>query len=46
MTVNLPLSGTVCAGGGRAMIFLFDKSTSLKRGSEKKPREDQGASKK
>ena len=28
----------LCAGGGgRAMIFSFDKSTSLERGSEKKP---------
>ena len=36
----------LCAGGGGAMIFSFDKSTSLERGSEKKPREDREASKK
>ena len=27
----------LCAGGGGAMIFSFDKSTSLEGGSEKKP---------
>ena len=32
----------LCAGGGGAMIFSFDKSTSLEGGSEKKPWDDQG----
>ena len=27
----------LCAGGGGAMIFSFDKSTSLEGGSEKNP---------
>ena len=36
----------LCARGGGAMIFSFDKSTSLEGGSEKKPREDRGACKK
>ena len=39
----------LCAGGGGggAMIFSFDKSTSLEGGSEKNPRDYQGeASKK
>ena len=36
----------LCAGGGGAMIFSFDKSTSLEGGSEKKPRDDQGGFKK
>ena len=27
----------LCAGGGGAMIFSIDKSTSLEWGSEKKP---------
>ena len=31
----------MCWGGG-AMIFSFDKSTSLEEGSEKKPRDYQG----
>ena len=38
----------ICAGGGEggAMIFFFDKSTSLDGGSEKKPWADQGGFKK
>ena len=32
----------LCAGGGGAMIFSFDKSTSLEGGSEKNPWDDQG----
>ena len=32
----------LCAGGGGAMIFSFDKSTSLEGGSEKKPWDYQG----
>ena len=36
----------LCAGGGGAMIFSFDKSTSLEGGSEKKPWDDQGGFKK
>ena len=32
----------LCAGGGEAIMFSFDKSTSLEGRSEKKPREDQG----
>ena len=37
----------LCAGGGGAMIFSSDKSTSLEGGSEKKtPRLSGGASKK
>ena len=37
----------LCAGGGgEAMIFSFDKSTSLEGGSEKKPRDYQGGFKK
>ena len=36
-----------CAGGGGAMIFCFDKSTSLEGGVRKKPlRLSGGASKK
>ena len=36
----------LCAGGGGAMIFSFDKSTSLEGGSEKNPEIIRGASKK
>ena len=37
----------LCAGGGgAAMIFSFDKSTSLEGGSEKNPEIIRGASKK
>ena len=36
----------LCARGGGAMIFSFDKSTSLEGGSEKKPWDDQGGFKK
>ena len=32
----------LCAGGGGATIFSFDKSTSLEGGSEKNPSDDQG----
>ena len=32
---------TCVLGGGRTVIFSFDKSTSLEGGSEKKPRDDQ-----
>ena len=32
----------LCAGGGGAIIFSFDKSTSLEGGSEKNPWDDQG----
>ena len=36
----------LCAGGGGAMIFSFDKSTSLEGGSEKNSEIIRGASKK
>ena len=36
----------LCAGGGRPVTFSFDKSTTLEWGSEKKPRDGQGGSKK
>ena len=41
----LRVSLTYCTyvlGGGGAMIFSFDKSTSLEGGSEKKPWDHQG----
>ena len=36
----------LCAGGGGAMIFSFDKSTSLEGGSEKNPEMIRGGFKK
>ena len=36
----------LCAGGGGAMIFSFDKSTSLEGGSEKTPEIIRGGFKK
>ena len=36
----------LCAGGGGAMIFSFDKSTSLEGGSEKNPEIIRGGFKK